>query len=76
MNRVKRFSYFAIMFLMLSAFTPVLSANASEAKAVSTIQPRADKIVTKYRVYNGVRQYRRWNETKGCWVDPNWINFP
>lgn len=33
-----------------------------------------DVIVKKYRIYNGKRQYRRWNETKQCWVDPKWID--
>ena len=75
MNRVKKFSYFAIMFLMLSALTLAFSVNASGVEVTNTIQPRADKIVTKYRMYNGVPQYRRWNETKGCWVDPAWINM-
>ena len=70
MNRVKKIACFVAMFLMVSAFVPVLSADASTPKAVNSIQPHADKIVTKYRTYNGVRQYRRWNETKGCWVDP------
>lgn len=36
---------------------------------------RADVIVTKYRVYNGVLQYRRWNDTRGYWVDPDWIDL-
>lgn len=36
---------------------------------------RTDVIVTKFRLYNGLVQYRRWNETKGCWVDPDWINY-
>ncbi len=76
MNRVKKIACFVAMFLMVSAFVPVLSADASAPKAVNSIQPHADKIVVKYRTYNGVRQYRRWNETKGCWVDPYWINFP
>ena len=76
MNRVKKITCFVIMFLMVSAFAPVLSADASAPKAVNSVQPRADKIVVKYRTVNGVRQYRRWNETKGCWVDPDWINFP
>lgn len=75
MNRIKKFGYFAIMFLMLSAFTPALSANASAPEVINTVQPRADKIVYKYRVVDGVHQYRRWNETKGCWVDPYWINL-
>lgn len=35
---------------------------------------RADAIVKKVRVYNGVLQYRRWNETQGYWVDPDWID--
>lgn len=33
-----------------------------------------DKIVTKYRTHNGTRQYRRWNETRGYWVDSDWVN--
>lgn len=34
-----------------------------------------DVIEYKYRVHNGVPQYRRWNATKGKWVDPYWINI-
>ena len=37
------------------------------------IVPYADVIVRKYRVINGVTQYRRWNATKGYWVDSDWI---
>lgn len=40
-----------------------------------SITPYADKIVTKYRVSNGVLQYRRWNQTQGYWVDPDWIDM-
>ena len=47
------------------ALTP---QNSSE----STIMPCADVIVYKYRVENG----RRWNETRGYWVDPYWIDVP
>ncbi len=32
-------------------------------------------IVKKYRVSNGVLQYRRWNETRGYWVDKKWITM-
>ena len=36
----------------------------------------SDNIVFKYRTTNdGVVQYRRWNETKACWVDPYWIDL-
>ena len=41
--------------------------------ADSGIQPYADVIVTKYRMYEGKLQKRRWNETRGFWVDPYWI---
>lgn len=39
------------------------------------VMPMADVIVTKYRLHNGLVQYRRWNKTQGCWVDPDWIDF-
>lgn len=45
-------------------------AQAQEYQVRST-----DKIVIKYRVYNGKTQYRRWNATKQCWVDPKWIDM-
>ena len=38
------------------------------------IMPMADVIEVKFRFYNGVLQYRRWNATQGYWVDPYWIN--
>lgn len=39
----------------------------------SMIVPYADVIVIKTRLYKGKQQYRRWNETRGYWVDPYWI---
>ena len=41
----------------------------------ASVVPFADKIVVKYRYYNGKKQYRRWNETRKCWVDPYWIDM-
>lgn len=35
----------------------------------------ADSIVIKFRMYHGKQQYRRWNETRGKWVDPEWIDL-
>lgn len=32
------------------------------------------EIITKYRICAGKLQYRRWNVTRGKWVDPYWIN--
>lgn len=35
----------------------------------------SDGIIYKYRIYNGRRQYRRWDKIKQRWVDPHWINM-
>ena len=39
------------------------------------VAPCADEIVTKFRMLNGHLQYRRWNQTRGYWVDKHWINL-
>lgn len=39
------------------------------------VAPYADEIVTKFRAYNGKIQYRRWNQTRGYWVDKDWITL-
>lgn len=41
----------------------------------SDVIPYADVIVYKSRIHNGVKQYRRWNQTKSCLVDPDWIDL-
>lgn len=42
--------------------------------SIEQIEPRADIIENKYRLTpDGRIQYRRWNSTKGYWVDPEWI---
>lgn len=51
----------------------VSSAIAANSSVSST---RADVIVYKWREYYGKIQYRRWNETRGYWVDPYWIDAP
>lgn len=44
---------------------------------MSMIQPYADVIVLRTRVnpVTGKLQYRHWNETRQCWVEPNWIDY-
>lgn len=68
---------FGITFLCLQmVFISGLIKSETVYAQTQEIQVRStDKIVVKYRVYNGVRQYRRWNDTKQCWVDPKWINM-
>lgn len=47
----------------------------SAAAGEPGIEPQVEYVfVWKYRVYNGQRQKRRWNETLGIWADLMWIN--
>lgn len=68
--------------VILSSTAVASAADVQEAADVNPVEysendatPRADVIVTKYRVSNGIPQYRRWNETQGYWVDPYWIDL-
>lgn len=61
-----------LMSLVVSADGIVEKNNI---KVTSEVESRVkDTIETKYRYHNGHVQYRRWNATKGYWVDPDWIN--
>lgn len=66
--------------LMASFALPAYAADSapasSDASQTQTGTARIDVIVTKYRLYHGILQYRRWNETRDYWVDPDWIDFP
>lgn len=72
----------ALMAMVLTAaICPIqgLQVNGSNAVVqdngeIAGIQ-RADIIIIKHRNYNGVMQYRRWNETQGYWIDPDWIDI-
>lgn len=69
-----------IALLFALTISPTQAVQASEDNVEIEIclndsgVQRADVIVKKYRVNNGVLQYRRWNETRSCWVDSDWIN--
>lgn len=72
-----------IMLIMICfSFNTAANAQAVEkldiegvAEETLIVSPRADVIEKKYRIHNGVSQYRRWNRTHGYWVDPFWINM-
>lgn len=75
MRRVK--SFCAVLFLMLLlASVPAEAAHLPENTAAEETEERrgGDVIIYKYRVWNGKIQYRRWNATKECWVDPQWLD--
>lgn len=71
-----------IMGLGIILYAPLAAERLPETGNVYTeetnsggIMPYADIIETKYRLNHGKAQYRRWNSTKGCWVDPEWMDL-
>lgn len=52
----------------VQAPTTVCAAEAEDAT------PYADVVYYVYRTRDGWIQKRRWNESRGYWVDPYWIN--
>ncbi len=45
------------------------------AVEAAEIEPRADVIYWRFRTLDdGTVQKRRWNATRGYWVDPDWID--
>ena len=50
-------------------------AQGQSAQSDIAVTPCADEIVTKFRMLNGHLQYRRWNQTRGYWVDKKWIDL-
>lgn len=84
MKKLKSLILLAFAAMILTSAAAVQAAEIPEQTTVPTgeivcasdteIEPLADVIVVKYRVEvaTGRWQYRRWNETKGCWVDPEW----
>ena len=76
----------AVTVMVMSFFTEMTGIQKVEAAEIRQtyeiaaydigIVPYADSIVRKYRVKDGKLQYRRWNETKGYWVDSDWIIVP
>lgn len=74
MKKVKLLVVLILVFVLQIAGS--VTAQAVESNPVpetstenmTTVSPRADQYVTYYRTYNGHRQYRIWNKTKGVWV--------
>ena len=69
----------------LFVVAPAVSVSAAEVASEVQVQseqsdigiaPCADEIVTKFRLIDGKKlQYRRWNQTRGYWVDKKWIDL-
>lgn len=78
----KKFLSTLTAIFLITTLTPFSYATNSYIPTIlnktiheTSIIPYADVIVYKFRVYNGKRQYRRWNQTRGYWVDSHWIDI-
>lgn len=76
---MKRIKYCFIVFLLLFVVDRSSAETVGQTYAFeqewSLEKSNEDVIVYKYRMWNGKVQYRRWNKTKGYWVDANWIDI-
>ena len=77
-----KYKIFILFVFSVMIFSPVVNIRAAECSGAyqtmstnKSVEPRADEIVRKYRTIYGVLQYRRWNQTKGVWVDDDWITI-
>lgn len=61
-------------FSAMPAAIPAMIQTPAAVEAAE-IEPRADVIYWRFRTLSdGTVQKRRWNETRGYWVDPDWID--
>lgn len=66
----------AFIFLTIPGFTTFAYAGGPISVQESTeVGIQAEVVEKRYRVHNGIVQYRRWSVTYGRWVDPYWINL-
>lgn len=63
--------------MAFSAMPAAIPAMLQVPAAVEAaeIEPRADVVYWRFRTLSdGTVQKRRWNATRGYWVDPDWID--
>lgn len=73
---VKRLTLGATIVMTVFSAVPTLPMLPSVSVEVDAaeIEPRADVVYWIYRTLaDGTMQKRRWNATRGYWVDPHWI---
>lgn len=64
-----------VCMVALTAMPALPAVTQAPVEVEAAIEPRADVIRWIYReLDDGTIQKRRWNETKGYWVDPDWID--
>ncbi len=78
MRIIKRIFVTGTLFATVLSFNPLniipcAGPTISQAAVIPEDEINADEIRWVFRSHNGWLQKRRWNYTKGYWVDPNWI---
>lgn len=80
-KKVKRFLVSGGLLIATVLVNPIsvvpMAAAPVEVQAaeIPTVDPQVDEIVWMYRTLDdGTIQKRRWNRTRGYWVDPDWID--
>ena len=72
-----KFKKILILMLVSLALAPAPLVYAESKPNDEPITPQislfADKIEIGYQYIQGRRFYRRWNATRGYWIDPYWI---
>ena len=64
----------SMMFSAMTASIPTLVQMPTAVEAAE-VEPRADVVYWVFRkLSDGTVQKRRWNETRGYWVDDHWID--
>lgn len=64
----------SMAFSAMPASIPALMQMPAAVEAAE-IEPRADVVYWIFRTLaDGTIQKRRWNATRGYWVDPHWID--
>ena len=65
----------SVCMVALTAMPALPAVTKAPVEVEAAVEPRADVIRWMYReLEDGTIQKRRWNATKGYWVDPYWIN--
>ncbi len=79
---MKKMLFMSMLCLTLTqqVFTnEVIASELEPQQSIKEIEDvkdaRKDIIEMRFRTYNGIKQYRRLNTTRNCWVDATWKNY-
>lgn len=70
----KKFVTYAICAILSCTMQNQYGLDNFNTVCTDQIQTYADVIKLVTRIHKGVFQYRHWNETRGVWVEDDWIS--